>query len=730
MGIFRRFTAIALVLCCLPVTSQAVAVDRPGAVPAEHSGLEPGLQTSNGVLRPPLLAEPAQKPARTRLASSAAMAPSSNAFLTRPYTTWHSITSVFDHCNPDYTSDGRVCEFDGTLGLRSNGVDPSFSSGYAQTPGGGDYLYYDGHNGWDYALAYENVLAAGDGTVRLAGTDPNNPCFGQTIIIDHPNGLSTRYAHLSQIYVAVGAAIQRGQVIALSGNTGCSSGPHLHFGVYVTSNWTAIDPWGWWGSGADPWPSDAGNLWLTGYAQFPIPHAPQGVVANAGNGTATVSWGAPDFDGGSGVANYIVTASPGPVTATVGGGLLSATLGGLTNGTTYTFTVTAINTVGAGPASSPSNSVTLSGGPIASLAPRSLNFGAVAIHTTAPKQTIAVTNTGLLPLANLAVAATGDFAQTNTCPATLAVGAGCSISVRFTPSSVAPRSGTIRLTDNAPDSPQSVTLSGSGMGSWSGWQSLGGVASASPAVASWGANRLDLFVRGGDNALWHKWWDGTAWRGWESLGGQLTSRPAAVSWSAGRLDVVARGIDNALWHRWYDGRAWGSWERLGGQLAGGPAVASWSQGRLDVFAHGTDGALWHLYWDGSWEPWQSLGGQLLGDPAAVSWAAGRLDVFIRGTDQALWHMWFDAGVWQYWQSLGGQLTTSPAASSWGLGRLDVFAMGTDGALWHLWFAGNWGPWESLGGQLASDPAAVSWGDSRIDLFGNGPTGSVLHRWFD
>jgi len=302
----------------------------------------------------------------TRLGQSAVNAPlaanGSNlqGFLTRPYTTWHNITSVFDHCTPDYSTDGKVCEFDGSVGYRSYGVDPSFSLGYAQSPGGGDYLYYDGHNGWDYSMYYENVLAAADGVVQLAGSDPYNPCFGQTVTIQHPSGYTTRYAHLSKIYVSSGQTVSRAQVIAQSGNTGCSSGPHLHFGVYVTSSWTAIDPWGWSGGGADPWPSDTGNLWLTGYAQFPLPSAPGNVAAIAGNGSATVSWAPPSFDGGSGISTYTVTASPGGASVSVGGGTRSAIVGGLSNGTSYSFTVTALNNVGASQ-SSASNPVTPSG---------------------------------------------------------------------------------------------------------------------------------------------------------------------------------------------------------------------------------------------------------------------------------------------------------------------------------------------------------------------------------
>jgi C1A family cysteine protease len=86
------------------------------------------------------------------------------------------------------------------------------------------------------------------------------------------------------------------------------------------------------------------------------------------------------------------------------------------------------------------------------------------------------------------------------------------------------------------------------------------------------------------------------WHGWESLGGQLSSAPAAVSWGANRIDVFGRGTDNALWHKWWDGRAWSGWESLGGGLSSAPAVSSWATNRLDVFVQGTDNALWHKWW--------------------------------------------------------------------------------------------------------------------------------------
>jgi hypothetical protein len=226
---------------------------------------------------------------------------------------------------------------------------------------------------------------------------------------------------------------------------------------------------------------------------------------------------------------------------------------------------------------------------------------------------------------------------------------------------------------------------GAGTG-WSIWESLGGVLTSSPAVSSWGVNRLDCFVRGTDNAMWHRWWDGAAWRGWESLGGVLTSAPAAVSWGANRIDCFVRGTDNAMWHKWWDGSGWRGWESLGGVLTSSPAVSSWGTNRLDCFVRGTDNALWHKWWDGTaWRGWESLGGVLTSEPAVASWSANRLDVFVRGTDNAMWHKWWDGTAWRGWESLGGVLTSGPGAVSWGANRIDCFVRGTDNAMWHRWF---------------------------------------------
>ncbi|MEJ0053239.1 MAG: peptidoglycan DD-metalloendopeptidase family protein [bacterium] len=95
-----------------------------------------------------------------------------------------------------------------------------------------------GHNAIDIGAPIGTpVLSALGGTVKGTGnTDAVPGCysFGKWVMIDHPNGISTLYAHLSEIDVSKGQAVTRGQQLGYSGMTGYATGPHLHFGVYAT----------------------------------------------------------------------------------------------------------------------------------------------------------------------------------------------------------------------------------------------------------------------------------------------------------------------------------------------------------------------------------------------------------------------------------------------------------------------------------------------------------------
>jgi len=258
------------------------------------------------------------------------------------------------------------------------------------------------------------------------------------------------------------------------------------------------------------------------------------------------------------------------------------------------------------------------------------------------------------------------------------------------------------------------------------WYSLGGYLYSGPAVASWGVNRLDVFARGTDNALWQKWWDGAGWHGWMSLGGLVLADPAAVSWGPNRIDVVALGAGAAIHQKAWTGTEWSPWLSLGGRFTSGPAISSWGVNRLDVFARGTDNALWHKWWDGTgWYGWESLGGGLSSDPAAVSWGPNRIDVVVLGTDNSMFHKAWTGTEWSPWYSLGGSFTSAPSIASRGPNQLDVFARGTDRKLWlNVWNGVSWSGWMFVGGEMASAPDSVSWGNGRLDVFYVGPDSAM------
>ena len=257
------------------------------------------------------------------------------------------------------------------------------------------------------------------------------------------------------------------------------------------------------------------------------------------------------------------------------------------------------------------------------------------------------------------------------------------------------------------------------------WYSVGGVLASSPAVTAWGLNRTDVFGRGTDNALWHRFWNGITWSAWESLGGVLTASPGAVSWGPNHLDVFVRGTDRAVWHRSWDGTSWATWDSVGGIATTAPEAASWGPGRLDVVVGGTDNALWHRSWNGTaWSAWDSAGGVATSDPSVVASGSGRIDVFVRGSDNALWHRSGDgAGTWKAWESLDGVLVGAPAAASCAPGHLDVFAQGTDHGLWQKSLNGTpWNVWTSLRGYWTGNPGAVCppGGGGNVTLVERGP----------
>ena len=137
----------------------------------------------------------------------------------------------------------------------------------------------DGHWGYDWFMPVGTPLqSVGDGEVVVAADfgplfcPPLGDSVSSLLVaIRHPAPGGTVYVsvydHLDRIDVAVGQMVVAGEQIGLSGDTGCSTAPHLHFGVEqeVAGGTIKVDPYGWQGPGEDPWaahPEGAESVWL------------------------------------------------------------------------------------------------------------------------------------------------------------------------------------------------------------------------------------------------------------------------------------------------------------------------------------------------------------------------------------------------------------------------------------------------------------------------------------
>jgi len=217
-----------------------------------------------------------------------------------------------------------------------------------------------------------------------------------------------------------------------------------------------------------------------------IPGAPSGVRATPGDGSAVVTWSAPSDDGGATITGYVVTASPGGATCTTTGAL-SCTVTGLVNGTSYTFTVVATNSVGNSEASRPSASATFTtvpGAPSGVSAAPGDGTGTADVWWSAPSDDGGATITGYVVTASPGGATCTTFGATS-CPvtglvdgtsytftvtATNAVGAGAPSS----PSGAVILSGPVVVAPSAPGTPVLTDNHGSISLSWSAPTSDGG----------------------------------------------------------------------------------------------------------------------------------------------------------------------------------------------------------------------------------------------------------------
>ncbi len=215
---------------------------------------------------------------------AAAPAQQITPFLVPPFPGSASEESIFDHTSPNYSqSDNRIVAYGGHE-ARKNCPSPAPPGVPPPQPGVcdagfgrywsydlADWIAYNGHDGIDYGVSFRPVYAAADADrVMYSGWwDPQNHSIslGIYVKLHHANGYITSYGHMSAVAQQACptdgcASIAHGDMIGISGNTGNSSGPHLHFQL-TAPNGKSVDPYGWGASGVDPWPYDQPeSLWV------------------------------------------------------------------------------------------------------------------------------------------------------------------------------------------------------------------------------------------------------------------------------------------------------------------------------------------------------------------------------------------------------------------------------------------------------------------------------------
>ncbi|NJK63753.1 MAG: M23 family metallopeptidase [Synechococcaceae cyanobacterium SM2_3_1] len=198
--------------------------------------------------------------------------PLSLPLLEKPFRGSFLVTNVFDHNLPlgDQDQNRSFLTLWGDARV-PNPADPCSKS--------------NGHAGYDWQMPEGQILlAAAAGRVTLARLEPQSYCplldqdvQGQRVRIRHQLGelsFETLYTHLSRMDVREGQQVEAGDPIGLSGNSGCSTGAHLHFEVrqFRANQFISLDPYGWRGTQPDPWaehPHGATSFFLWKVGQAP-----------------------------------------------------------------------------------------------------------------------------------------------------------------------------------------------------------------------------------------------------------------------------------------------------------------------------------------------------------------------------------------------------------------------------------------------------------------------------
>jgi len=266
-------------------------------------------------------------------------------------------------------------------------------------------------------------------------------------------------------------------------------------------------------------------------------------------------------------------------------------------------------------------------------------------------------------------------------------------------------------------------------GSWNGWESLSGSSPSTPVLCRSGPDRVDLVVRGNDDAIYHKAFSSGVWSAsWDRNPTGVTIDQPTCAVLGTTLYVVVRGATSELWATTLDlnTNTWApSWTDLIGFSQSVPGLAaSPTVNRLDLVVRGFDDRIYHKSLiNGAWsQSWDSPSGGTIGAMVAVS-DGSSLHVVVVGGASSLWYnsLSLFSNTWTGWVYLSGSTPSTPALV-WtpGLDRLDLVVRGMDNGLYHKSLEnGVWSPaWDSLDGLTSNAPAAASDGSTlRVEVVG-------------
>jgi F5/8 type C domain-containing protein/ASPM-SPD-2-Hydin domain-containing protein len=182
-----------------------------------------------------------------------------------------------------------------------------------------------------------------------------------------------------------------------------------------------------------------------------------------------------------------------------------------------------------------------------SVSPSSLTFPSQALNTTSSAQTVTVNNTGSTAVSVSQIAASGEFAETSTCGASIAAGASCTVSVTFTPTASGTQTGSLTIASSAPNSPNTVSLTGTGASSTSTNLALNQPVTASSYTQTYvPANAVD----GNTSTYWEA--DNGVWPSWitvnlqsvQTLGSITITLPPSSAWNTRTQTLSILGSTN------------------------------------------------------------------------------------------------------------------------------------------------------------------------------------------